>query len=157
MTEQLITIESGGPDVYSALEDIVEHPAKKWTPKKIPEGEDPSGWIVSDRIAGVVDFIETRTGDFGEYRVIELKTKGGDRVQVAGFGTVLGAWFPVLRLGDGAAITYRGTKPASVSGHKDFDDFEVVVVRDGRRVSRTTTLGEFDEPKRDDDDEQLAE
>jgi hypothetical protein len=146
---EIVERKSGAEDVFSALEDIAAHPARKWTAKAVPKDEDASEWVVSDKVAGVVDFIETREGDFGQYRAIELKTKDGSRLAVAGFGVVLGAWFRILRVGDGLAISYRGTKPASVTGHKDFDDFEVVVVRDGRRVSRDEPLGEYDEPLED--------
>lgn len=134
--KEIIERESGGPDVFQTLKDIVEHPAKKWTAKAIPKDEDPKEWIVSERVSGVVDYIEGRQGDYGPFRVVELRRKDGDRVQVAGFGTVLAAWFPVLKIGDGLAITYRGTKPSATSGFKDFDDFEVVVVRGGQRISR---------------------
>ena len=154
---EIVERESGGPDVFSALEDVVEHPAKKWTAKAVPSGEDASEWIVSERVSGIVDYIEQREGDFGVYRVVELRQRDGSRIQVAGFGTVLAGWFEILRDGDGVAISYRGTKPASVSGHKDFDDFEVVVVRDGRRVSRSMILGKDDEPAQDDDELPLAE
>jgi hypothetical protein len=132
----IVERESGAEDVFSSLEDIAAHPAKKWTAKAVPSGKDPKDWIVSEHVSGIVDYIEPRVGDFGPYRAVELKTKDGSRVEVAGFGTVLSGWFRILRVGDGLAITYRGNKPATVSGHKDFDVYEVVVVRDGQRVSR---------------------
>ena len=143
---EIVERESGGPDVFNKLEDIVEHPAKKWTPKAVPEGENPDEWIVSNRVSGIVDYLEERTGDYGPYLWTELRQKDDSRIQVAGFGTVLAGWFPLFEIGDGVAISYRGTKPASVSGHKDFDDFDVVVVRNGRRVSRSMILAKDDEP-----------
>jgi hypothetical protein len=149
---KIIQIESGGDDVFSTLEDIVEHPAKKWTPKAVPKGEDPDEWIVSDRVSGVVEYLEERTGDFGSYLMAELRQKSGERISVAGFGTVLDGWFRILRVSDGLAIMYHGTKPSSKPGNQDYDDFEVIVVRNGRRVSQSYVLGKTDEPMTGDED-----
>ncbi len=133
---EIVERECGGADVFSALEDAVEHPPVKWTPKQIPKDEKPSEWVVSDKVAGIVDYLEWREGDFGKYRIVHLVRKDRSRVQVSGFGVTLAAWFKVLQVGDGVAISYLGTAPASITGYKDYDRYDCVVIRNGRRISR---------------------
>jgi len=144
---KVIEIESGGPDVFSTLENLVEHPAKTWTARKVPEGADPDEWVVSERVAGVVEYLEERESEFGPYTMAELRLRSGERVQAHLFGTVLKKWGRVLRVGDGVAIAYLGTRPSTMQGGKDYDNFEVIVVRDGRRVSGSQVLGQDDEPE----------
>jgi hypothetical protein len=149
---EIVERESSAEDVFTALEDIAAHPAKTWTARALPKDADPDEWIVSDSVVGVVEYTEGRTSDFGPYTMCEIRTKAGDRLQVHLFGTVLKKWGPVLRVGDGLAIHYRGSKPSSVVGQADFADYEVLVVRGGQRISASTVLGEHDEPPEDDQD-----
>lgn len=146
---RIVEKESGGPDVFSALQDVVEHPALKWAPKGVPKDKDAKDYVVSDKVSGVVEFLEWRKGDYDPYRVASLVQKDRSRLEVSGWGTVLGAWFPILRIGDGLAVTYRGQAPASKPGYNDTDVFDVIVVRDGRRISR-------DEPKDEPKDEEIT-
>jgi hypothetical protein len=150
---KIIEIESGGDDVFSTLDDIVEHPAKTWTARALPKDADPKEWVVSDRVTGVVEYLEGRESEFGPYVMAELRQKSGERVQAHLFGTVLKKWGPVLRVGDGIAIAYLGTRPSTMQGGKDYDNFEVIVVRDGRRVSQSRVLGETDEPAAESEEE----
>jgi hypothetical protein len=144
---RLIEIESGGPDVFSTLEDIAAHPAKTWTARALPKDANPDEWVVSERVAGVVEYLEQRSSEFGPYTMAELRLRSGERVQAHLFGTVLKKWGHVLRVGDGVAIAYLGTRPSTMQGGKDYDNFEVIVVRDGRRVSQSQVLGQDDEPE----------
>jgi hypothetical protein len=145
-TAKIIEIESGGPDVFSTLEDIAAHPAKTWTARELPKDANPDEWFVSDGIAGIVEYLEDRESEYGPYKMAELRQKSGERVQAHLFGTVLGKWGPILRVSDGVAIAYRGTRPSTTPGRQDYADFEVIVVRDGRRVSPAQVLGQDDEP-----------
>jgi hypothetical protein len=149
---EIVERESGGPDVFSALEDIAAHPAKTWTARTLPKDADESEWVVSDRVAGVVDYLEDRQSEYGQYKMAELRLKSGERLQVHMFGTVLGKWGPVLRVGDGIAVAYLGTRASSTPGRQDYENFEVIVVRDGRRVSQSVVFGEYDEPDEQDGD-----
>jgi hypothetical protein len=148
---KVVRIESGGEDVFSTLEDIAAHPAKTWTARTLPKDADESEWVVSDRVAGVVDYLEDRESEYGPYKMAELRLKSGERLQVHMFGTVLGKWGPVLRVGDGVAVAYLGTRASSTPERQDYENFEVIVVRDGRRVSQSEVLGETDEPEQSGD------
>jgi hypothetical protein len=149
---KIIEIESGGPDVFSTLEDIAAHPAKTWTARTLPKDADPDEWVVSESVVGVVEYVEERASEFGPYTMAELRQKSGERVQVHMFGTVLKRWGQVIRPGDGVAVTYLGTRPSTLQGGKNYDNYEVIVVRDGRRVSQSQVLGEHDEPEAEDDE-----
>jgi hypothetical protein len=157
VAEKVVRIESGGEDVFSTLEDIAAHPAKTWTARALPKDADPDEWVVSESVVGVVEYTEDRQSEFGPYTMAELRQRSGERVQVHMFGTVLKRWGQVLRPGDGVAVTYLGTRPSTLQGGKDYDNYEVIVVRDGRRVSQSQILGENDEPSQDDGDLPLAE
>jgi hypothetical protein len=152
MAAKIVEVESGGPDVFSTLEDISAHPTKTWTARKLPQGADPAEWVVSDAVAGVVEYLEQRESEFGPYTMAELRLKSGERVQVHLFGTVLKKWGHVLRVGDGVAISYLGTRPSTMQGGKDYDSYEVIVVRDGQRISASTVLGQNEEPSADEDE-----
>lgn len=143
---EIVERESGAEDVFTKLEDIATHPAKTWTARELPKDAKPDEWVVSENIAGVVEYLEDRQSEYGTYKMAELRQKSGERVQAHLFGTVLGKWGPILRVSDGVAISYRGTRPSTTPGRQDYSDFEVIVVRDGRRVSPPQILGEDDEP-----------
>jgi hypothetical protein len=151
--EKVVRLESGEDGVFDQLEDIAARPPRTWTARALPQDADPNEWVVSESVVGVVEYLDGRTSDFGAYVMAEIRTKAGDRLQVHLFGTVLKKWGPVLRIGDGVAIHYRGTKPSSVAGQADFADYEVLVVRGGKRVSAAHVLGENDEPAEGADEE----
>jgi hypothetical protein len=143
---KIIEIESGGPDAFDQIEDILDHPPVMWTPKGIPDGVEDDTCLVSDRVSGEVETVEDRSGDYGSYKVLVLIRKDRSRVQAAGFGTVLGGWFNVVRPGDMVGIKYEGTVPSPTPGYKDYDNYTVAVRRDGQPVSQSVVLGEYDEP-----------
>jgi hypothetical protein len=143
---KVIEIESGGPNEFDQLDDILDHPPLMWTPKGVPDGAEADKCIVTDRVSGKVDeTVEERTGDYGPYRVLVLVTKDRARVQVAGFGTVLAGWFNVVRPGDMVGVKYEGTVESPTPGYKPYDNYTVAVRRDGRPVSQSRIAGEFDE------------
>jgi hypothetical protein len=150
---KIIEIESGGPDAFEQLDDILDHPPALWTPKGVPDGTEAEKCLVTDRVSGKVETVEERTGDYGAYRVLVLVTKDRSRVQVAGFGTVLAGWFNVVRPGDMVGVKYEGTVESPTPGYKPYDNYVVAVRRDGRPVSQSRIAGEFDEP----DDEYAPE
>ena len=117
----------------------------------MPKDADPDEWVVSESVVGVVEYLEGRESEFGPYTMAELRQKSGERVQVHMFGTVLKRWGQVLRPGDGVAVTYLGTRPSTMQGGKDYDNYSVIVVRDGRRVSQSQVLGRDDEPAQDEE------
>jgi hypothetical protein len=143
---KIIEIESGGPDAYDQIEDVLEHPPIMWTPKGVPEGAEDDKCLVTDRVSGQVETVEERTGDYGPYRVLVLVTKDRSRVQVAGFGTVLAGWFNVIRPDDMIGIKYEGSVPSPTPGYRDYDSYTVALRRNGKPVSQSQTLGEYDEP-----------
>jgi hypothetical protein len=148
---KIIEIESGGPDAYDQIEDVLDHPPIMWTPKGVPDGAEDDKCLVADRVSGKVETVEERTGDYGRYRVLVLVTKDRARVQVAGFGTVLAGWFNVVRPGDMVGVKYEGTVESPTPGYKPYDNYTVAVRRDGRPVSQSRVLGETDEPEDDGD------
>jgi hypothetical protein len=149
---KIIEIERGGPDAFAQIEDVLEHPPIMWTPKGVPNDTEPDKCLVIDRVSGLVETVEERSGDYGAYRVLVLVTKDRSRVQVAGFGTVLAGWFNVIRPGDMVGIKYEGSVPSPTPGFKDYDNHTVAVRRDGRPVSQSRILGEHDEPEDGDED-----
>jgi hypothetical protein len=148
---KIVQIESGGPDAFDQIEDVLEHPPLMWTPKGVPDGTEDEKCVVVDRVSGLVETVEERTGDYGPYLVLVLVSKDRTRVQVAGFGTVLAGWFRAIRPGDMVGIKYEGSVPSPTPGFKDYDNYTVAVRRDGRPVSQSRILGETDEPEDDGD------
>ncbi len=134
---------------FDEIEELLDHPPLLWTPKGVPSGAEPDKCVTADRVAGVVETVETRTGDYGAYKVVVLVRKDRSRVQVAGFGTVLAGWFEVVAPGDMLGVKYEGTVPSSTPGFKDYDSYMVAVRRDGKPVSQSDVLGEYDEPASD--------
>lgn len=143
---KIIQIDSGGPDAFDQIEDVLEHPPIMWTPKGVPEGAEDDKCLVTDRISGEVETVEERTGDYGPYKVLVLVRKDRSRVQVAGFGTVLAGWFNVIRPGDMVGIKFEGAVPSPTPGYKPYDSYTVAVRRNGRPVSQSQILSEYDEP-----------
>jgi hypothetical protein len=143
---EIIERESGGSDAFDVIEDILDHPPLMWTPKGVPDGAEEDRCLVTDRVSGLVETVEERTGDFGSYRVLVLVAKDRTRIQVAGFGTVLAGWFNVVRPGDLVGIKYEGSVPSQTPGFKPYDNYTVAVRREGKPVSQSMVLGEFDEP-----------
>jgi hypothetical protein len=142
---KVVRIESGEDGVFDQLEDIAAHPAKTWTARALPKDAKPEEWIVSDHVAGVVEYLEGRQSEYGPYMMAELRLKSDERVAVHLFGSVLSKWGSTLRTGDGLAVTYLGKRPSTQG--QDYDAYEVVAVRDGRRISPSQILGELDEPE----------
>jgi hypothetical protein len=143
---KVIEIQSGAPDAYDEIEEVLEHPPIMWTPKGVPEGTEADKCLVTDRVAGLVETVEERTGDYGPYLVLVLVTKDRGRVQVAGFGTVLAGWFKVFRPGDMVGIKFAGSVASPTPGFKPYDAYQVAVRRNGRPVSQGRVLGEDDKP-----------
>jgi hypothetical protein len=129
------------------IEELLDHPPLLWVPKGIPEGTEPDKCVKTERVAGVVETVETRDGDYGLYKVVVLVRKDRTRVQVAGFGTVLKGWLEVVRPGDVIGLQYLGSVPSTTPGFKDYDSYAVAVRRDGKPVSQSQVLGEYDEPR----------
>jgi hypothetical protein len=150
---KIIELESGGPDAFDQIEDVLDHPPIMWMPKGVPSDTDEDKCLVAERVSGQVETVEDRTGDYGPYKVLVLVTKDRARVQVAGFGTVLAGWFKVIRPGDMVGIKYEGSVPSPTPGFKDYDSYTVAVRRNGRPVSQSRILSEDDEPELEDEED----
>jgi hypothetical protein len=153
---RIIEQEGGGPDAFDQIEDVLDHPPIMWTPKGVPSDTSEDKCLVAERVSGQVETVEERTGDYGAYLVLVLVTKDRTRIQVAGFGTVLAGWFKVIRPGDLVGIKLEGSVPSPTPGYKPYDSYTVAVRRNGRPVSQTRVLGEYDEPIEDEGDEDGA-
>lgn len=119
-------------DPFVLLEERLDNPPKLWTPKGAPSDRDPDECIVEKSVKGIAEEVDLRTGEYGEYPIAILVRRDKSRVQVSGFGTVLGDRLRQVRVGDAVGITYLGTKPSTNPGMKDYDNYDVVVLRDGR-------------------------
>jgi hypothetical protein len=143
---KIVEIESGGADAFDQIEEVLGHPPTMWTPKGVPEGAEADKCLVTNQVSGQVETVEDRSGDYGPYKVLVVVRKDRSRVQVAGFGTVLAGWFNVIRPGDMVGIKFEGSVPSPTPGYKPYDSYTVAVRRDGRPVSQSRVLGEYDEP-----------
>jgi hypothetical protein len=122
-------------DELDALEERLDNPPLMWAPKGLPKDGDAEKFDTAIRVVGHVEERDTRDGDYGEYPWIVVLRMVGTRVAVAGFGTILKSRLAGVVVGDAVAIDYRGTLPSNTPGFKDFDNYEVVIRRNGKAVS----------------------
>ncbi len=125
-------------DPLDLLEERLDNPPKLWAPKGVPGDLDAGECIIDKTVRGIAEEKDFRSGDYGEYPVVVLVCRDKSRVRVPGFGTVLGNRLREVEVGDAVGITYLGTKPSTNPGMKDFDNYDVVVLRDGRPPAPST-------------------
>lgn len=136
------------PDEFAdldALEERQANPPRLWAPKGVPDGKEPADCVVTESVRGIVEEIDVRLGDYGYYRVLTLVQRDRSRVQVFGFGTILGKRFRTMQVGDAVGVAYNGTRPSTKTGMKDYDDFDVIHLRGGRPVTTGEVAEETDE------------
>lgn len=94
-------------------------------------GADPEPWIpenAGEFVQGEIEAVDTREGDYGEYKVVTLLTGSGDVLSVAGFGTVLKGKFESLTssdIGRELGVKFVGVKQNKLG--KDYKDYKVLL------------------------------
>lgn len=114
-------------DEYDDLRERLDNPPLSWCPTGVPDGLDPERCIESTEVFGTIESIEDRISDFGTYRMIVVIDPKGQRVQIAGLGTVLMKRFASLEPGQRLAVRYLGTHASSTPGQADYHDYTVAV------------------------------
>lgn len=114
-------------DDYKDLQERMDNPPLSWCPKGIPDGFDAAKCIEERQVFGTIESIEERTSTFGPYRMVVVIDGSGRRIQLAGLGTVLVKRFASVEVGQRLGVRFDGTKPSSVEGAEDYDDYNVVV------------------------------
>lgn len=122
-------------DALDQLEERLENPPKLWAPKGPPADMSEDEVITATSVKGIVEEVDERTGDYGTYPVVVLVQRDKTRVQVAGFGTVLGNRLKNVSAGDAVGISYLGTRESTQPGRQPYDNYDVVIWRDNAPVS----------------------
>jgi len=125
-------------DQLDQIDERLDNPPKLWTPKGVQGDLDPDECIAEKQVKGIVEEKDFRTGDYGEHPVVIVVRPDKSRVRILGYGTVLGNRLRGVEVGDAVGIKYLGTRPSNTAGMKPYDNYDVVVLRDGRPVGAAT-------------------
>jgi hypothetical protein len=88
----------------------------------------PEGWRpnAGDKLIGVVIGLESRSGEYGEYPIVSVRTDDGHDLAFHAFHTVARGELEKLppKLGDRIGIAYHGPHPV-----KGYERYRIVIVR----------------------------
>lgn len=134
MTKESEALDAMSAEEYKDLLDRLDNPPLSWVPQsEIPDSMkdlDTTKLVRSAAVFGKVDEIDdSRTSDFGPYRVIVVEAPNGSRIAIFGLGMVLAKRLAAIEVNDRIAIRYLGTKPSRTAGQADYHDYNVAVDR----------------------------
>jgi hypothetical protein len=88
----------------------------------------PEGWRpkVGDKLIGAVIGLETRTGEYGEYPIVVVRTDEGQDFAFHAYHTVAKSELEKLQpqVGDRIGIAYHGPHPA-----RGYERYRIIIVR----------------------------